>query len=213
MGWPGPDALAGPDAAALPDARAVEAAAGAGSLRHGEPASPARQAFAEAIPPGVTGAQWHQLQAELRGRPDGAAELRRLADYFAWSDGLHRLREARRAGAEADALRPLALAVDAGLPMRLRRGEVSAAEARQIKSATLELTLADPSERAIALQRWLAAEAASARPDPRQAEFDQRQAVVVAAWAAKPARDRTALERELESLRSQVFGAPPPASR
>ncbi len=96
MGWPGPDALAGPDAAALPGARAVEAAAGAGSLRHGEPASPARQAFAEAIPPGVTGAQWHQLQAELRGRPDGAAELRRLADYFAWSDGLHRLREARR---------------------------------------------------------------------------------------------------------------------
>lgn len=164
------------------------------------PAAPTRIA----APVGLTGAQWQALQAELASRPDGASELRRIADYFAWSDLLRRFRET--AGAtDAATRRQIALDLDAGLSERLRQGEVSAAEARQIKVAILEVTLDSSAERAAALQRWLAFAAAPAREDPRQAEFEQRQAVLVAAWGAQPVRDRQALERDLEALRRQVY--------
>ena len=95
-----------------------------------------------------------------------------------------------------------------GLGERIRNAEVSAGEARQIESAILELSVADEAERSERLRQWAAAELApAAGPDPRQAAFERRQVEIVAAWSALPpaARDRAALERELEALRQQSF--------
>lgn len=168
--------------------------------------------LAPTIPPGVTGAQWQALRDELRAQPGGDAELRRIADYLAWSDLLRRFRAAQ--GDAAERLR-LARALDAGLPARLRAGEVSAAEARQIEIALLDVMLDDPAERAPALQRWIAANTTPASTDPRQAEFERRQAAIVAVHPAQPpgTRDAAALERDLEALRREVFQAGAPAAR
>ena len=153
----------------------------------------------------------------MRSQPDGAAEMARIADYLAWADTLRRF---RAAGADVTERQRLALSLDAGLAARIRAREVSAAEARQIKIAILDATQADAAERAATLKRWLAAETvtAAAQPDPRQAEFEQRQAALVATWAAKPpgARDSSAaLERDLEALRRQIYlpAASLPAAR
>jgi hypothetical protein len=175
-------------------------------------AAPTTPAYAPDLPPGVTQAQWLALREELRARPDGDAELRRIGDYLAWSDTVRRLRAAQ--GDAAERLQ-LARALDAGLSARLREGEVTSAEARQIKIALLEVTLKDPAERAAALQRWIATEMSPATADPRQVDFDRRQASVVAAWNARPpgARDAAGLERELEALRREVFGTKSPATR
>ena len=70
--------------------------------------------------------------------------------------------------------------------------------------------MADEAERSERLRQWAAAELApAAAPDPRQAAFERRQVEIVAAWSALPpaARDRAALERELEALRQQSFAA------
>jgi len=173
------------------------------------PVAPAVQ-VAPAVPPGISSEQWAALQVQLRGRPDGPAELRRLGDYFAWSDALRRFREARLAGTAAADLRPLAQTLEEGLTERLRRSEVTAAEARRIEVALLEVTQPDRSRRADDLERWSAAHLAPpAAIDPRQAEFERRQSELVAAWSAQPAaaRDRSALARELEALRQQSFGS------
>lgn len=164
------------------------------------------------LPPGVTPTQWLALREELARRPGGEAELKRIGDYLTWSDALRRFRAAY--GDAAERLR-LARQLDAGLAERLRQGEVTAAEARQIKVALLDVTLQDPAERAPALQRWVAAEAGPVTVDPRQVEFERRQASIVAAWSARPpaTRDAAGLERELDALRRDVFGAPAPASR
>ena len=64
------------------------------------------------------------------------------------------------------------------------------------------------------MQRWQAAGPAGAfgpaAVDPRQAEFQSRQAALVAAWSARPAaaRDSAALTRDLEALRRASFASP-----
>lgn len=189
----------------------VPPAAPADPTRVSPPGDATGATAAAATPPGVTPEQWQALQAQLLAQPRGAAELARIADYLRWSDLVQRLRVPIVDSAER--LR-LARAVDAGLDARLRAGEVSAGEARQIKTAVLEVTQPDPAARTAELQRWTAAQATPAQPDPRQAEFERRQAAALAAWSAQTTgtRDRAALERELEALRREVFAAPP-ASR
>jgi hypothetical protein len=163
-----------------------------------------------AVPPGVSSEQWAAIEAELARRPDAAAELQRLRGYLEWSDALRRFRDG---GAGATTPEQLALAreIEQGLGERVRRAEVSAAEARQIESAILALFVPDEAERAERLRQWAAAELAPPAPaDPRRESFERRQAEIVAAWGAKPeeARDRAALERDLEALRRQSFAAP-----
>jgi len=174
------------------------------------PATPPAAAPSPAadLPPGVSREQWAAIEAEVGQRPDAPAELQRLRAFLQWSDALRRFREAR-AGGVPDAQR-LALAQELaqGLGERIRNAEVSAGEARQIESAILELSVADEAERSERLRQWAAAELApAAGPDPRQAAFERRQVEIVAAGSALPpaARDRAALERELEALRQQSF--------
>jgi hypothetical protein len=202
-----------PEPAAAPSGRDAIAAAGPATAASTHAVATPMQGLGDpALPPGVSPDQWRQLQAEMRDRPDGAAELARIAEYLHWSDLVQRLRVPITDDAER--LR-LARAIDAGLEARLRAGEVSAAEARQVKAATLEVTQVDAAARAAELQRWSVALATPARPDPRQAEFQRRQAATVAAWSAQAPdkRDPAALERELDALRREVFGAPPASRR
>ena len=174
------------------------------------PAMPAAPAPV-ALPPGVSAEQWAALRAEYADRP---AELRRLADHFAFADELDRFRSGRAGGRSAGQL-ALARSLDAGLDERLRERELSAAEARLIKIAVLEVLADDEDQRRDTLGRWEAALAPSA-PDPERsaalADFQRRQAAVVAAWRALPPdrRDPRALERELQALRVSSFDTPQP---
>ena len=167
---------------------------------------------ADAPPPGVSAEVWRGLQTELSGRPE---ELRRLADYFVYADQLQRFR-ALPATASADR-RALAQALDNGLAPRLRLRELSAAEARWIKIAVLEVLVDGDEQRQAALLAWESSAAAavgpavdSARSAARNAEFQRRQAQIVAAWSATPPaqRDARALERDLDALRRSSFTAP-----
>ncbi len=172
-------------------------------------AAPATAVAAEAVPPGVSAAQWQALRSELAGRPD---ELRRLADYFVHADQLQRFLDRRGQTAAAELL-PLAQAVDAGLDDRLRRREMSAGEARLVKIAVLEVLLADEASRQAALSQWEDAQRSTAAAAPtaaRDADFQRRQADVVAAWSARPPaqRDPRALENELDALRRASFDPP-----
>ncbi|MCE9658193.1 MAG: hypothetical protein K8R60_06500 [Burkholderiales bacterium] len=160
------------------------------------------------IPLGVSREQWAAVEAELGARPDGPAELGRMRAYLEWADTLRRFREARQAGAAEADVAALAQTLQAGLGERIRNAEVTAAEARQIEGAVLALSVPDEAERGERLRQWAAAELApAAAADPRQAAFERRQVEIVAAWSALPAaaRDRAALERELDALRQQSY--------
>jgi len=171
------------------------------------------------VPPGVAASTWQALRTELAGRPDGEAELQRLAAYYAWTDAWARWRQARAGGASVAALAPLTAAVEAGLADRLAAREVGAAEAWQIMAALREADSPDAAARQLALQAW-----ADGRPggafgpgtvDPRMAGFATAQAATVAAWQAEPGHDRAVLQRRLTALRDAHFAsdATPAAGR
>lgn len=182
------------------------------------PATPATPAPSDAaaplpatMPPGVSAEQWAALRAEFAERP---AELRRLAEHLTFADELDRFRSDRAGGRSGEQL-ALARSIDAGLAERLRARELSAAEARLIKIAVLEVLVEDERERHDALGQWEATLAPSALDPERSAalaDFQRRQANIVAAWRALPPdrRDAHALERELQALRVSSFDSPQP---
>ena len=161
-----------------------------------------------APPPGLNATQWQALRSELAGRPD---ELRRVVDYLSFSDRLQQFRDCKAVDRKA-----LAAEIDRSIDERLRQRELSAGEARLIKIAVLQELLPDEAQREAALLAWEAAQRAAAKPDlgvaAREADFQRRQAGIVAAWQAQPAaqRDPQALERELEALRRSSFSSPTP---
>ncbi len=174
-----------------------------------DPAAPAQSE----LPPGVDARQWAALRAEFADRP---AELRRLADHLTFADEIDRFRSGRADGRSAGQL-ALARSIDAGLDERLSARELSAAEARLIKIAVLDVLVEDEGERRDSLERWEAA-LASPAPDPKRsaalADFQRRQATLVAAWRALPPgqRDPRALERDLQALRVSSFDNPQPGN-
>lgn len=159
------------------------------------------------VPPGVSAEQWRALVAELRQRPDGAAELTRLRAYMVWSDAVERWRADPGNAA-------LAAEVRAGLPERLARREVSAPEARLLEGTLLATLEPDAARRAQALRSFDAALPAPAVPDARERAYQQAQAAAVAAWRATPVsqRDPAALNTELQRLRRQHFAQTPTAA-
>jgi hypothetical protein len=172
------------------------------------PVMPAPPDLASAdTPPGVSAEQWARLQKELAGQPQ---ELRRLAGYYTFSDALERYRSGRDSLPAAER-QALARTLDAGLDERLRQRELNIGEARMIKMAVLQELLADDAQRADAMARWQAEQAAANPADTsqlaRERSFLQQQAAVVAAWQATPVaqRDPQALERELDALRRAAF--------
>jgi len=194
-----------------PAAPATPAAIVAPAAEPSPPAAVVAIAGVANLPPGVSSEQWAAIEAELTPRPDAAAELQRLRSYLEWSDALRRFRDGHIGGATTPEQLALAREIEQGLGERVRRAEVSAAEARQIESAILTLSVPDEAERAERLRQWAAAELPPPAPaDTQQESFERRQAEIVAAWAAQPAasRDPAALERELEALRRQSFAVP-----
>jgi len=169
---------------------------------------PAPPTLAKAVPdpappPGLDAMQWQSLRHELAGRPD---ELRRVVDYLSFSDRLRHFRDDPAADRKA-----LAAEIDRSIDERLRQRELSAGEARLVKIAVLQELLPDDAQRQAALQAWETALRAAEKPDlalaAREADFQRRQAEIVAAWQARPAaqRDPRALERELDALRQSSF--------
>lgn len=178
------------------------------------PAPPPSPQPAAPAPPGLTATRWAQLQAELAAQPGGEAELRRLFDYFTYADALERFRRLRADRTASRELPALARQLDLGLPDRLQRREISVHEAQQIKTALLEVLVPEASQRRHQLALWRQAQVHAAGGDPqaaaREAEFQRRQAALVAAWSARPPlqRDPKVLEAELEALRRASFPAP-----
>lgn len=202
-------ALGAPRPAAALGVQRPAAAEPAGATDAPRPTGPSSPIGADGSPPppGLSAERWAAVEAELRLRPDGAAERQRLRAYLTWSDDLRRW---RLNPADAD----LARAVEAGLPDRLAQREVSAGEARQIQASLLETLEPDVARRAAALQAWEARVPAAAGPDPRQRAFQQQQAALVAAWQARPVADRdpAVLARQIEQLRRVHFSVPPSAA-
>lgn len=207
---PGPGAA--PSATAPAGARSD---AGTPRPPDAQPALSAAAAGGTATPPGISAAQWAALRAEMAQRPDGPAELSRLAAYFGFADAAQRFRQLRAAGASPERT-ALASQLDNALPERLRQRELSVAEALQLKAAILDVQVADTGERAQRLQQWRQSLPGSvlpvAPPDARQADFLRQQDALVAAWSAQPAaqRDARRLEQQLDALRRSSFPAPTP---
>lgn len=167
------------------------------------------------VPPGVTAEQWAQLRAELSTQPNGEAELKRLMDYFVYADAVQRFRQLRAQGGALAEQQALAHELDRGLPDRLQRRELSAGDAQRIKLAVLEVLVPDASQRQHQLALWREAQAATLGPSDaemaqREAQFQQQQAAIVAAWSARPPaeRDPKVLEAQLEALRRASFATP-----
>ena len=112
------------------------------------PVMPAPPDLAQAPPRGVSPAQWAALRAELASRPE---ELQRVAAYLDYSAALREFGALPAGSAEK---RRLAARLDAGLDERLQRREMSAGEARLVKTALLETLEPDPAARDAALARW-----------------------------------------------------------
>jgi len=172
------------------------------------------------VPPGVSADQWQQITAELSGRPDGPAELKRLHDYYTFADALQRFRALRTARPDDPALLPLARALDAGLSARVQRGEVSGPEGLLLKQAVLQVLETDDVQRAIQLRQWqqqaLAVQqsqdaAQVADSAARDAAFKRQQATIVAAWQARPPdqRDPRLLQQQLDALRRASYPSTP----
>jgi hypothetical protein len=195
------------------DAAAVAASARASAPVMAE--APAASRPAEGTPPGVTPDQWQALQRDMAQRPDGPAELRRLADYFSYQDAVRRFRALRASQPEAPALAALAREIQQGLPVHLQRNELSAPEAQLIEIATLQVLQPDDAARQQALAAWRQqvlqqSGAEAAKFAAANAGFEREQARIVAAWQALPAaqRDPAVLQQQLQALRERSFPSP-----
>lgn len=224
LGGPGgPSQAGGVAVPATSPAKAVQAVASLQPALGAAPAAADSLARVDAptaggpVPPGVTATQWQQLVAEHAGRPEGAAELQRLSEYFHFSAALQQFRQLRKSAVGGPELTALAQVLDRGLDARLQRQEVNGAEARAIKAAVLEVLQPDEAARQAALRQWQAAAAPLASGMPRvaetrarDAEFLRLQAAAVATWSARPAaeRDPQALEREIAALKQATYSSP-----
>ena len=210
---PAPSVLA----LAAPETRAVEAASPINATATGSTAA-ASVAAAETPPAGVSAEQWATLRETLKDHPQRDAEIRRVAEFMDYMNAAQRF-QALQASAHGGAeLQQLARLLDAGLPTRLQRQEVSLGEARLLKVAITQALEPDASRREVQLAEWRATTAAvlaqvamSTTPDVRGADYANQQAAVVAAWQALPSnqRDPKQLESQLDALRAAVYPSVP----
>ncbi len=112
------------------------------------------QALARAT--GWPSAELDALRAELRGQPQGEAEIRRVMAWLVFSSQWQAFDEQRRAAAPRETLRPLAMQLDAALPQHWRQGELTGAQAVQLKALLLDVLHADAAIRQAEMNRWLA---------------------------------------------------------
>ncbi|MBL8330750.1 MAG: hypothetical protein JNJ71_18075 [Rubrivivax sp.] len=105
---------------------------------------------------GLSPADLIQLRDELTSHPRSEAELQRVLAFLSFQRQWDRFDELRRSGASAATLQPLARELDAALAQRWENGEVSGAQALQLKALLLEHLLDDAQSRRLALGQWQA---------------------------------------------------------
>ena len=206
-------------ALAAPESKAVDVASPSNATATGSTAAAsvaAPVATAEVRPAGVSAEQWASLRETLKDHPQRDAEIRRVAEFMDYMNAAQRF-QALQASAHGGAeLQQLARLLDAGLPTRLQRQEVSLGEARLLKLAITQALEPDASQREVQLAEWRATTAAvlaqvatSTAADTRGADYANQQAAVVAAWQALPSnqRDPKRLESQLDALRAAAFAS------
>lgn len=163
--------------------------------------------------PLVDAGQWTQLQAALADDPNRDAETARILDLLGYQRAVQRFATLRQAGTADPSLPALARRLDAALPGRLARGEMSGPEAMRLKATLLEVLEPDAAQRAPALAAWREQQLRERPPlaDPRDASFQQAQAALVARWRAQaPAGSPPdGLVRELDALRQRIYDNKP----
>lgn len=173
-------------------------------------------AATELPPAGVSAEQWAILRDTLKDHPQRDTEIRRVAEFMVYMNAAQRFQALQASAHAGSELQQLARLLDAGLPTRLQRNEVSLGEARLLKLAITHVLEADASQREVQLTEWRAATAAvlaqvatSNAPDTRGADYANQQAAAVAAWQALPSnqRDPKQLESQLDALRAAAFSA------
>lgn len=175
--------------------------------------APAATPAVAATEPLVDTSEWAQLQAALADSPDRDAETARILDLLDYQRAVQRFATLRQADATAPALLALARRIDAGLPRRLARGEMSGPEAMRLKATLLEVLQPEPSQRAQALAAWRDEQLRERPPatDPRDAQFQQAQAALVARWRTQAPAGSTpdGLVQELDALRQRIYDNKP----
>ncbi len=168
-------------------------------------------------PPGITPERWQALVEELSAKPNGAAEIARLEAYFQFSDSVRQFRELQRVSATDEpsaAMVSLAKRIDSAIDIHLQRRELSGNEAYDIKAAVLEVIEPDSDALDEKLDRWAEGLPRQTTDSDRTAiqrdeEFARRQTALVATWSAlaPQQRDPKALERDINNLRLEIYGA------
>lgn len=184
-------------------------------------ATPAATALAAPVPPAsapttpapaplLDADQWARLNAGLANLPDRDQQTARVVEFLGFQRGVRTLQAQRQAG-QVDPV--LARRIDADLPSRVTRGELSGPEAVRLKAALLETLEPDANRRARALADWRAELARTHPPatDPRDAQLMQAQQAIVARWraTAAPGTPPDALLAELEAARQRIYDDKP----
>lgn len=160
---------------------------------------------------------WAALKAAMSTQPNAKAETERVVSYLRFQ----RAFEQWQALADSNNVQQrhqLAENLLSQVPDRLTKGEVTMGEALLLSTALLTDLQPDERLREARLQairdQLTAAipvdEQQVARDAERHAEFNRRQAAIVAAYQAKPeaSRDPDALAADLNAARNAVYGKP-----
>jgi len=160
---------------------------------------------------------WAALKAAMSTQPNAKAETERVVSYLRFQRAFEQW-QALADSSNVQQRHQLAENLLSQLPDRLTKGEVTMGEALLLSTALL--TDLQPDERlresrlqAIRDQLTNAIpvdEQQVALDAERHAEFNRRQAAIVAAYQAKPeaSRDPNALAADLQAARNAVYGKP-----
>jgi hypothetical protein len=125
----------------------------------------------------------------------------------AYRSALERYAALRSRGATPAQLDEVARILDAGIDARVDRGEMTLADGMELMADLLDVLEPDPRDRGPLLAQWREQKLAAGRPrQPRDPGLVSREAVLVAAWQARPAARRDA--HELEWAIQQLSKAP-----
>jgi hypothetical protein len=170
-------------------------------------------------PSDFTPEDWAALKAAMSTQPNAKAETERVVSYLRFQRAFEQW-QALADSSNVQQRHQLAENLIGQVPGRLTKGEVTMGEALLLSTALL--TDLEPNEH-LREQRLesVRAELTAAIPQPderqvardaeRLAEFNRRQAAIVAADRAKPegSRDPAALGRQLEEARRAVYDSKP----
>lgn len=168
-------------------------------------------------PSDFTPEDWAALKAAMSTQPNAKAETERVVSYLRFQRAFEQW-QALADSSNVQQRHQLAEGLLTQIPERLTKGEVTMGEALLLSTALLTDLQPDERLREARMQvmrdRLTSAipvdEQQAARDAERHAEFNRRQAAIVAAYQAKPeaSRDPEALRMDLDAARNAVYGKP-----